>query len=147
MSIAILNLIATLCAGAFFGAALYISLVQHPAALAAGGAVAGRFFPPMYRRAAPMQASLAVIGSVAALVVWLVGAPWPWLVGGLLLFAVVPLTLVWIKPTNDSLMQRGRDPESAETFELLRRWGHLHAVRTLLSGLALLLFLVELAIG
>ena len=31
-----LELIATLCSGVFFGAALYISVGQHPAALEAG---------------------------------------------------------------------------------------------------------------
>ena len=45
----------------FFGAALYISLVEHPARLEAGVDVALRQFPHSYRRAARLQASLAVI--------------------------------------------------------------------------------------
>ena len=60
--------LALLCAGVFFGAAVYVSIVQHPAALRVGGALAARFFPPMYQRAAPMQASLAILGSVSGLV-------------------------------------------------------------------------------
>jgi hypothetical protein len=55
----------------FFGAALYISLVQHPAALETGNDFAARFFPPMYGRASVLQASLAVIGCMAAIAAWL----------------------------------------------------------------------------
>ena len=54
--------LATFCCGIFFGAALYISLVQHPAALETGADFAARFFTPMYNRAAIMQASLALVG-------------------------------------------------------------------------------------
>jgi hypothetical protein len=39
------KLLATLCCGVFFGAALYISLVQHPATLETGNDFAARFFP------------------------------------------------------------------------------------------------------
>ena len=51
----ITKLLATFCCGVFFGAALYISLVQHPAAVETGTDFAGRFFRPMYRRAAILQ--------------------------------------------------------------------------------------------
>jgi len=46
------KLLAIYCCGVFFGAALYISLVQHPAVLETGADFAARFFRPMYRRAA-----------------------------------------------------------------------------------------------
>lgn len=141
------SFIATFCTGVFFGAAIYISLVQHPAALDAGGTVAGRFFPPMYRRAAPMQASLAVIGSIASIVAWVLGAGWLWLAGGLVFLAVVPFTLLCFKEINGPLMDAARNPESTETFGLLRRWGRLHWVRTIISGLSLSLFLGKLAFG
>ncbi|MPZ19989.1 MAG: hypothetical protein GEV06_19045 [Luteitalea sp.] len=50
--------LATLCTGVFAGAAIYITLVEHPARLASGTAAAIAEFRPSYRRAAPMQASL-----------------------------------------------------------------------------------------
>ena len=52
------KILAIFCCGVFFGAALYISLVQHPAALETGNDFAARFFPLMYRRAAILQANL-----------------------------------------------------------------------------------------
>lgn len=140
----ITSFVAMFCAAVFFGAAVYISVVQHPAALNTGGAVPGRFFSPMYRRAAPIQASLAIVGSIASIVGWLVGSGLAWLMGGLLLFAVVPFTLIWMKSVNDQLKEPDRDPESAETMELLHRWGRLHWIRSILSGLALFLFLIQL---
>jgi hypothetical protein len=62
-------------------------------------------------------------------------------VGGVLLGSVVPFTLIVILPTNKQLLSPALDRRSAETKRLLARWGMLHAVRSVLSGLALLLFL------
>lgn len=138
-------IIATFCTAVFFGAAVYISIVQHPASLSAGGQVPGRLFQSMYRRAAPMQASLAVAGSVTAIVACFSGFGWPWIVGGLLLIAVVPFTLLKMKPVNDRLLEPDRDAESAETMEYLRAWGRLHWIRSMLSGLALAVLIVDLA--
>lgn len=120
----------------FFGAALYISLVEHPARLEAGVDVALRQFPHSYRRAARLQASLAMIGSLAGAVAWLLGATVWWAVAALLLFAVVPLTLVVIFPTNKRLHDPGLQAGDPTAVGLLRRWGALHWLRTGLSGLA-----------
>lgn len=133
--------VAVFCSGAFFGAALYITVAQHPAALEAGAPVAGRFFPPMYRRAATLQVALAVVGTLAGLSAWWRGAGLPWLAGALLLFAVIPFTLLRMMPVNKQLLALDRDADAPETEALLRRWGPLHAVRTVLSGLAFALLL------
>ena len=47
----VLELIALLCTGLFAGAAVYITLVEHPARLECGPAVALAEFRPSYRRA------------------------------------------------------------------------------------------------
>jgi hypothetical protein len=62
-------------------------------------------------------------------------------VGGLLLGSVIPFTLIVILPTNKRLLSVTLDKRSIEAERLLARWGKLHAVRSVLSGLALLLFL------
>jgi hypothetical protein len=135
------KLLATLCCGVFFGAALYISLVQHPAALETGNDFAVRFFPPMYERAAVLQASLASVGCAAAFAAWLRRAGAKWLVAAVLIGGVVPFTLVVIKPVNDVLLQGG-DVSGVELAALLVRWGYLHWARTVASGLAFLLCLI-----
>lgn len=134
-----LHFVAVLCAGLFTGAAVYVSLVQQPAALEAG--VAGRLFAPMYGRAAALQASLAVVGSLAGLLAGITGgAGGLSIVGALLLFAVVPYTLVRIKPLNDALVEPDRDPSAEETLRLLEQWGRLHRLRSLAGALAFLCF-------
>jgi hypothetical protein len=133
-----LTLVATLCTGAFFGAALAISVVQHPAVLETGADFALRFFPPMYGRAAVLQAGLAIVGTAAAATAFLRGAGRVWLAVAILLGSVVPFTLIVIKPVNDVLLGAPPDPGSAEAMRLLTRWGVLHAWRTAASGLAFL---------
>jgi hypothetical protein len=133
------KILATFCCGVFFGAALYISLVQHPAALETGNEFAGRFFRPMYRRAAVLQASLALIGCASAIAAWFSGAGHLWLAAAVLIGSVIPFTLVMIKPVNDALLQN-RDA-ALEVGALLTRWGYLHWARTVASGLAFILCL------
>jgi hypothetical protein len=99
----------------------------------------------MYRRASVMQVSLALAGTLAGLVAWWQRAGIGWLLGALLLLAVIPFTLVRMLPVNHQLLAPGRDPEASDTEGLLLRWGALHAVRTILSGLAFVLLLGALA--
>ena len=130
------ELIATLCAGLFAGAAIYITLVEHPARLECGTELAATEFGPSYRRATLMQASLAALGLAAALLAWIRGRGPLVRVGGLLLGAVIPFTLLVILPTNKRLLDSGLDRRSAEAAALLTRWGWLHAVRSVLSAVA-----------
>jgi Domain of unknown function (DUF1772) len=137
-------MIAATCAGLFAGAAIYINAVEHPARLSCGNEVALREFAPSYRRATVMQASLAVVGCLAGgWSAWVLEDAWIGL-GALLLGAVVPFTLIVILPTNKQLLEPSLDPKSTRATELLLRWGRLHAIRSLLSAIAFLLFLVRL---
>jgi hypothetical protein len=137
-------IVATMCAGLFAGAAIYINAVEHPARLSCGSELAIREFAPSYHRATVMQGSLAVTGCVAGL--W---AAWRqadlWLaLAAILLGAVVPFTLVVILPTNKQLLDPNLDPGSTTAAELLTRWGRLHAARSALSSGAFVLFLMRL---
>jgi uncharacterized membrane protein len=138
------ELLATMCAGLFAGAAIYITLVEHPARLECGTELATTQFGPSYRRATLMQASLAAVGLLAALVAWAQGRGVEVLIGGLLLGAVIPFTLVVILPTNQRLLDPGLTRGSAEAAALLARWGRLHAVRSLMSALAFMVLLRSL---
>jgi Domain of unknown function (DUF1772) len=132
---------AVLACSLFTGAAVYISLVEHPARMECGVELAATEFRPSYRRATVMQASLAAVGLVSSIAAWLAGATFWWLVAGALLGSVIPFTLFVILPTNKLLLSPTLDRRSVEAERLLARWGALHAVRSVLSGVALLLFL------
>ena len=87
--------------------------------------------------------SLAAIGLAASVLAWLTGAGVWWLAGGILLGSVIPFTLVVIMPVNKQLLEAILDKRSAQTRDLLSHWGKLHAVRSVLSGIALVIFLLS----
>ena len=138
-------IVATLCAGLFAGAAIYVNAVEHPARLSCGTDVALREFAPSYRRGTVTQATLASVGFVAGMwSAWVQGDAWLAL-AAILLGAVVPFTLVVILPTNHRLLDPNLDPRGQTAMELLVRWGRLHATRSILSSAAFMLFLLRLA--
>jgi len=134
--------VATLCCALFSGAAVYINFVEHPARMECGTELAATVFPVSYRKATVMQALLAALGLIASIVAWFAGSSIGWLIGGLLLGSVIPFTLIVIMPTNKKLLASGLDKNSEFTRLLLSHWGKLHAVRSVLSILALIIFLV-----
>jgi len=87
-----------------------------------------------------MQAPLAIVSFLGGVAAWLLGGGIMWFVGAVLIGSVVPFTLVVIKRTNDQLLTPGRDLASSDTRALLEKWGKLHAVRSLLSFLASIIF-------
>jgi hypothetical protein len=141
---AFLEWAATVAAGIFAGAALYVSLVEHPARMSLGSLAAVREFGPSYRRGAAMQAPLALIGAAAGIARWAIGGSVAWLVGGVALGALVPFTLLVILPTNTRLLDARLDAGGEEATALLRRWARLHAVRTAVSVVVVAGFVARL---
>jgi uncharacterized membrane protein len=136
-----LEFVACFCTAIFAGAALYVSLVEHPARMECGPALATVEFGPSYRRATVMQASMAVVAFLAATGAWWLHAGRVWLMGGVLIGAVAPFTLVVIFPTNKKLLDPSLDRNSEIAERLLQKWGRLHGVRTVLSLAALVIML------
>src|SRR5438093_13358519 len=95
-------LLATLAAGLFTGAAVYITFVEHPARVSCGSVLAVTEFGPSYKRAAVKQASLAVLGASAGIGRWAAGGRLGWLVSRVVLGAVGSFYLVRLPPTNHS---------------------------------------------
>ena len=141
----LLEALATVFAGLFGGASIYINLVEHPARLECGTEIATRQFAPSYHRASWMQASLAASGFMTALGAAFQRHAVSLLVAGLLLGAVIPFTLLVILPTNRRLLSAGLDRSSAEAGKLLVRWGRLHAVRSVMGLVAFGILVWDLA--
>ena len=137
----IAEFISVLACALFTGAAVYVNLVEHPARMECGAELAATEFPPSYRRGTIMQAALAAVGLLSSIAAWLAAASFWWMIAGALLGSVIPFTLIVILPTNKQLLSPELDRQSVEAERLLARWGALHAVRSVLSGLALLLCL------
>lgn len=128
-----LQLIATLTATLFAGAALYINVAEHPARMTLDAKLALLQWAPSYRRATLLQAPLALLSFCCGTAVWILGGDIGWLVAALLIGAVVPFTFIVVMPTNRRLIGPIRNTDSSETRRLLEKWNKLHAVRTALS--------------
>ncbi|SPQ02114.1 conserved membrane hypothetical protein [Candidatus Sulfobium mesophilum] len=140
----IIKLLATLAAGLFSGAAIYVNLVEHPARMQCGTALAVTEFAPSYKRATVMQASLAAFGSINGITAWLLSSGITWLIGGIFLGAVIPFTLIVMFPVNKKLLDPSLDKSSENAAELLSRWGRLHSMRSFLSLASFLIFIMSL---
>jgi uncharacterized membrane protein len=73
---------------------------------------------------------------------WWLGRELAWLVGTILIGFVGAFTLVIMLPTNQRLVDPDLNRSSERAHELLVLWARLHAVRTVCSLAALLIFLV-----
>src|SRR5438128_11819477 len=146
----IAEFVAVLACGLFAGAAVYVSLVEHPARMACGVEIAAAEFPPSYHRGTIMQVTLAAVCLLSSIAAWLAGATFWWVVAGALQVSVIPFTLIVILPTNKQLLNPALDRRSAQTERLLERWGRLHAerraIRTYAMQLRLSLWIYEITI-
>ena len=133
--------VAILAATFFSGAAIYINLAEHPARMECGTQLAATVFGPSYRRAAVMQIIFALAAAIGGISAWFLGAPRLWFVGAVLIFAVIPFTLIVIMPTNKKLFDPALDRTSEVTHQLLHDWGKLYAVRSILALGASVVFL------
>jgi Domain of unknown function (DUF1772) len=142
----VLLALTTAIAGTFFGAALYVSLVEHPARVSCGTETAVQEFRPSYRRGAVMQGSLSAIGSLLGL-----AAAWQLHdvhvgINAILLGLPVPVTILFIAPTTRQLLDPTLDATGPRAASLLARWSRLHWIRTTLGGVAFALFVFRLVI-
>ncbi len=92
------QLFATLCCTLFTGAAIYISLVEHPARMGCDTKTAATVWAPSYKRGTMMQAPLAVLSFLSGVMASLLGGGIMWLVGAVLIGSVVPFTFIEIMP-------------------------------------------------
>lgn len=138
----IFGLLALTLASLFTGAALYVSVAEHPARLKLEDGPLLLEWKPSYEAASIMQAALAVGAGLCGLIAYFFDWDWKWIIGGVLIAGNVPYTLYLIMPTNNKL--KAADPASPgiEVRPLMVRWGWMHAVRTGLGALAVLMFLI-----
>ena len=138
---AALQFIAIMCSALFAGAALYVSIVEHPARMSAGISIALQEFRPSYRRGAILQIIMAVLACVCSFGLSLFTSQWIWFLGGGITGLMLPFTLIFMMPTNRILLDSTAPLKESEAQKLLDRWGRLHLIRTIagMLGFAILL--------
>jgi uncharacterized membrane protein len=124
----------------FAGAAVYVSVAEQPARLALDDRALLTQWKPAYRRGAAMQAPLALIGCILGLMAWRQNGAWQWLAGAIVLVSAWPYTLLVIRPTNNELSGTSVSDAGPRTRTLVEKWGRLHAGRSALGVLAMMLF-------
>ena len=130
------GLLALIASAIFSGAAFYVNFAEQPARLTLDDRALLAEWKPAYKRGAAMQAPLAVVGFLFGLLAWWRVSDTAFLVGAILIIAPWPWTLIVIKPVNDALLATDIDKAAAPTRALVVKWGAIHAVRTVLGGLA-----------
>lgn len=134
------QVIATLTAGIWTGAAIYIGFSEHPATLKMGHVFAIQYFRHMSKRTAPFMMAMSAISSVAAFWVWSLNGSSAWLIGALLQLSMFPLTGFFIVPTNIKLIRIDPLAEPELAAALYRKWGRMHWLRTATGTLSFPLF-------
>ena len=135
-------LFALVAAALFAGAALYISLVEHPARMKLDDRSALAQWKPSYAAATPLQAGLALLSLLLGVWAWWKAGDDGLLIGGLLMGAVILFTLTVIFPTNRLLLAADSGDADSRVRSLLERWGRLHLVRVILSLGAVAAYLI-----
>ena len=132
----VIGLLALTSAAIFTGAALYVNVAEQPARLSIDDRALLTEWKPSYKRGAAMQAPLALVGFLLAVLAWWQTSAAGFLIGGIAIIAAWPWTLIGIKPTNDALLATEPDKAGPQVRALVVKWGGLHAVRTGLGAFA-----------
>jgi hypothetical protein len=142
-----IGLFALVTAAVFFGAAVYVSVAEHPARLTLADSAALAQWAPSYKLGSVMQASLAILSGLLGIGAWWQSGDALWALGAIAVLANWPYTLVAIMPINHRLQAIPSDLASSDTRMLLVRWGHLHAGRSALGGSATAIYLLAAVPG
>ena len=134
--------LALVVAAVFSGAAIYVNVVEQPARFALDDRALLAEWKPSYKRGLAMQAPLALAGFALSLVAWWQTRDLLCLVGGAMMLANWPWTLLVINPVNAVLMATESSQAGVETRTLIEKWGRLHAVRTAFGFIAVFAFLI-----
>jgi hypothetical protein len=132
--------LALVAAALFAGAAIYVSVAEQPARLDLADGPLFTVWKSAYRRGFAMQAPLALVGSLLALLAWWQSNDWRWLLGTVVLVSNWPYTFFAIAPINNQLKAINPAGAGAKSRLLIEQWGRLHAVRSVLGFAATLVF-------
>ncbi len=153
----LLDLVATLATSFFCGAAIYITLVEHPARMQLPIREAARQFGKSYPRAAVLQPAYIFISCIVSGLRYF-GAVVPvsmhkqslqalqqaHLVNLILMSGCAIWTMVYMIPGNKALLAAERE-STDRVKQLLQAWGWQHSLRTVASGVATVILLAAVS--
>ncbi|XP_012561309.1 uncharacterized protein LOC100205151 isoform X1 [Hydra vulgaris] len=136
-----LKVLSTVSGGLFAGAALYVDCVEAPARRTHDAALAITIWKPSFIRAKNLQTKMCLISVASSFGVYFSmrgsgKCPMPWLVAGTTMFAIIPYTLIFIRPVYTELLETEKCISvkgDSWITENLNYWSKLHSVRTVVS--------------
>jgi Domain of unknown function (DUF1772) len=134
------GILALIVASMFTGAAIYVSLVEHPARAVLTVNAQVEAWKPSYARSSAMRATLAILGFALGVIASWQTRDLRWMGGSVLLVASWPFTVIMLVPTNRILRALYPGQASLESQALLERWGRLHAARTVFGVASVAVF-------
>jgi hypothetical protein len=120
---------------AFFGAALYVNIVEQPARLALDADSIVREWVPSNRRGFFMFSVLAVISALCGYTEYARTGDVRWLIGATIILASWPYAYFVVTPVNVLLYSARRKAPAPVVRKLMREWGLLEWGQTAI-GLA-----------
>ena len=132
----LVGLLALVTAALFTGAAFYINVAEQPARLQLDDRALLTEWKPSYHGGFAMQATLAVVSALLGFWTAWETQEWLWAAGATIILSNWPYTFLGMMPTNKRLEATPNERASAESRQLIVKWGGLHAVRTALGAAA-----------
>ena len=127
-------------AAAFFGAALYVNLVEQPARLALDDEAIINEWTPSDRRGVALMAGLSLLSAALGLVAYFSSQDVRWAIGALIIVLSWPYAFFAMAPLNDQILTLApRDVGAARV--LVRQWGLFEWGQTAIGVAACLVFL------
>ena len=134
------DLFAFAAACAFFGATLYVNIVEQPARLVLDARSMIREWMPSNRRGFVMLAVLAIISAISGYADFLRTGDVRSLIGGTIILASWPYAYFVMTPVNVLLYDLRRNAPGSSIRELVRDWGLLEWGQTAIGLAAACMF-------
>ena len=127
-------------AAAFFGAALYVNLVEQPARLGLDDQAILNEWTPSDRRGVALILGLSLLSAALGLVAFFSSQDVRWAIGALIVILVWPYTFFAMAPLNNQILALSpKDVGAARA--LVRQWGVLEYGQTAIGLAATLVYL------
>ena len=134
-----LEVLSTVAAGIFAGGSIYINVVEHPARMTLTDTKAcHQEWMESFDRASVFQSRLALVSALSG-----AGAYYcnpkkglPFLIGGGLMAAIIPYTIIILKPNSiDPIYDKDITSKKSESVgrETIDKWNSFHMVRSFIS--------------
>lgn len=135
--------VALFCCALVAGAAVYVSLVEHPAIAEAGASLATGYLLFSQPRPVLYQGAIGVTGGLAGIVAGITGGDFVWMAGGVVLTASTLFQLIVVVPQTRKVSLLDPLDSSVNMPRRLTRLSRINAVQSLGSLAALMIFIVK----